>query len=116
LQIPVLRPPGSPSAGLQCGRLKVGCGKDTNWLLFDPNELERFAHQKGGIKKFSLSPAPSLRRWPFAQTHSTGKKHRTATEQPIMVTAPIITTTEEGSTSSSVAGMNKKAILITHRF
>jgi len=32
-------------------RLKVGCAKDTNWLLFDPNQLERFAHQNGGTIK-----------------------------------------------------------------
>jgi hypothetical protein len=38
-------------AGLCCGRLKVGCAKDTHWLLFDPNALQRFAHQKGGIIK-----------------------------------------------------------------
>jgi len=38
-------------AGLCCGRLKVGCAKDTNWLLLDPNELQRFAHQTGGIIK-----------------------------------------------------------------
>jgi hypothetical protein len=38
-------------AGLCCGRLKVGCAKDTNWLLFDPNEIQRFAHEKKGIIK-----------------------------------------------------------------
>jgi len=29
--------------------VKLDCGKDTDWLLFDPTELQRFAHQKGGI-------------------------------------------------------------------
>jgi hypothetical protein len=38
-------------AGLCCGRLKVGCAKDTDWLLFDPNEIRRFAHEKKGIIK-----------------------------------------------------------------
>jgi len=31
--------------------VKVGCAKDTNWLLFDPNEIQRFAHEKKGIIK-----------------------------------------------------------------
>jgi hypothetical protein len=28
------------------GEVKLDCGKNTNWLLFDPNELQTFAHQK----------------------------------------------------------------------
>jgi hypothetical protein len=28
------------------GEVKLDCGKDTNWLLLDPNELQRFTHQK----------------------------------------------------------------------
>src|SRR5438876_1086930 len=35
------------------GEVKLDCGKDTNWLLFDPKELQRFGHQKGGITKKS---------------------------------------------------------------
>jgi hypothetical protein len=26
--------------------VKLDCGKDTMWLLFDPQERRRFAHQK----------------------------------------------------------------------
>jgi hypothetical protein len=31
--------------------VKLDWDKDTNWLLFDPNELQRFAQQKGGMMK-----------------------------------------------------------------
>jgi len=30
---------------------KLDWYRDTNWVLFDPNDLQRFAHQKGGIIK-----------------------------------------------------------------
>src|SRR5262249_32718895 len=46
-----LRPLDPVGAGLRCGRLKLGCAKDRNWLLFDPNELRRFVHPKGRIIK-----------------------------------------------------------------
>ncbi|PYL81015.1 MAG: hypothetical protein DMF21_06805 [Verrucomicrobia bacterium] len=82
------------------GEVKLDCGKDTNWLLFDPKELQRFAHQKGGIMKKTILTLACLLVAPlaFAQTGSTHKRQTTtAIEQPITVTAPIITTTEEGS-------------------
>jgi hypothetical protein len=31
--------------------VKLDRDKDTNWLLFDPNELQRFAQQKGMMRK-----------------------------------------------------------------
>src|SRR6476646_7547834 len=31
--------------------VKLDCYSDTNWVLFDPNELQRFAQQKGGFMK-----------------------------------------------------------------
>ena len=29
--------------------VKVDWSRDTNWVLFDPNDLRRFAQQKGGF-------------------------------------------------------------------
>jgi hypothetical protein len=29
--------------------VKVDWYRDTNWVLFDPNDLQRFAQQKGGF-------------------------------------------------------------------
>jgi hypothetical protein len=31
--------------------VKLDRDKDTNWILFDPNELQRFAQQKGGMMR-----------------------------------------------------------------
>jgi len=31
--------------------VKLDCYSDTNWVLFDPNDLHRFAQQKGGFMK-----------------------------------------------------------------
>jgi hypothetical protein len=79
--------------------VKLDCGKDTNWLLFDPNDLQRFAHQKGGIMKKTIVTLACLLIAPlaFAQPHSTrARQTKTATEQPITVTGTIITAPEEG--------------------
>jgi hypothetical protein len=80
--------------------VKLDRGKDANWLLFDPNKFQRFAHQKGGIMKKTILTLACLLIAPlaFAQTHSKRVRHTTtATEQPITVTAPMIITTEEGA-------------------
>jgi hypothetical protein len=80
--------------------VKLDCGKDTNWLLFEQKELQRFAHQKGGIMKRTIITLTCLLVAPlaFAQPHSTRKRQTTtAVEQPITVTGAIITATEEGS-------------------
>jgi hypothetical protein len=82
------------------GEVKLDCGKDTNWLLFEQKELQRFAHQKGGIMKRTIITLTCLLVAPlaFAQPHSTRKRQTTtAVEQPITVTGAIITATEEGS-------------------
>jgi len=44
------------------GPLKLDWYKDVNWVLFDPNELQRFAQQKGRLheKTEKKSPKPSL--------------------------------------------------------
>src|SRR5437773_4044344 len=94
------------------GEVKLDCGKDTNWLLFDPKELQRFAHQKGGIMKKTILTLACLLVAPlaFAQTGSTHKRQTTtAIEQPITVTAPIITTTEEGS--AAITSRSKLSLL-----
>jgi hypothetical protein len=31
--------------------VKLDWYRDTNWVLFDPNDLQRFAQQKGGFMK-----------------------------------------------------------------
>jgi hypothetical protein len=83
--------------------VKLDCGKDTNWLLFHPNQRQRFAHQKGGIMKKIIVTLACLLLAPlaFAQTGSTHKRHTTtAIEKPITVTGAIITTSEEGSAAS----------------
>jgi hypothetical protein len=81
------------------GKVKLDCGKDTNWLLFEPNELERFDHQKGGIMKRTIITLTCLLVAPlaFAQPHSKRARDTTTTEQQITVTGAIITATEEGS-------------------
>jgi hypothetical protein len=84
-------------------RWKLDCGKDTRWLLFDPNEIQRFTHQKGGIMKKTIITLACLLVAPlaFAQTSSTHKRQTTtAIEQPIIVRGMIITTSEEGSAAS----------------
>jgi hypothetical protein len=71
--------------------------------LFDPNEIQRFTHQKGGIMKKAIITLACLLVAPlaFAQTSSTHKRQTTtAIEQPIIVRGMIITTTEEGSAAS----------------
>jgi hypothetical protein len=78
--------------------VKLDCDKDTKWLLFDPNALQRFAHQKGGIMKKIIVTLACLLVAPlaFAQPSSTNKGQTTA--EPITVTGTIIKmTTEEGS-------------------
>src|SRR5438128_957807 len=83
------------------GKVKLDCGKDTNWLLFDPNDLQRFAHQKGGIMKKTIVTLACLLVAPlaFAQTSSTHK--RQTTTEPITVTGTIIKmTTEDGAAAS----------------
>jgi hypothetical protein len=78
--------------------VKLDCAKDTNWLLFDPNALRRFDHQKGGIMKKIIVTLACLLVTPlaFAQPSSTNKGQTTA--ERITVTGAIIKmTTEEGS-------------------
>jgi hypothetical protein len=85
------------------GEVKLDCGKHKMWLLFDPNARQTFAHQKGGIMKKTIVTLACMLIAPlaFAQTGSKHKKQTTtAIEQPITITAPIITTTDEGLAAS----------------
>jgi hypothetical protein len=81
-----------------CCEVKLDYGKDANWLLFDPKELQRFVHQKGGIMKKTILTLACLLIAPlaFAQPHSKRARDTTTTEQQITVTGAIITTPEEG--------------------
>jgi hypothetical protein len=86
---------------LASGELELDCGKSRKWLLFDPNELQRFARQKGGIMKRTIVTLACLLTVPmaFAQTHSK-RESQTTTEQPITVTGKTIMTSEGGSAAS----------------
>jgi hypothetical protein len=89
----------SQGAGRTADEVKLDCGKDTKWLLFDPNELRRLTHQKGGImKKIIVTLACLLvAQLAFGQPNSTDK--RQTTTEPVTVTGTIITTIEQGATA-----------------
>jgi hypothetical protein len=77
--------------------VKLDCGKDANWLLFDQNDLRTLTHQKGGIMKKTIVILVCLLVAPlaFGQTNSTHKKQTTT--EPVTVTGTFITTNEQGS-------------------
>jgi hypothetical protein len=81
--------------------LKVDCGKNRKWDLFDPKELQRIAHQIGGNMKNTIVTLACLLVAPaaFAQTQSKHESRTTTVTEPITVTGT--TLTNEGGSAAS---------------
>jgi hypothetical protein len=89
-------------AGSCCGELKLDCGKNMKWVLFDANELQKFAYQKGGIiMKKTIVTLACLLLAPLAFAQPSATKNRQTTTEPITVTGTIITTTTEEGVAAS---------------
>jgi hypothetical protein len=82
--------------------MKLDCGKNMKWVLFDANELQKFIHQKGGIiMKKTIVTLACLLLSPLAFAQSSATKNRQTTTEPITVTGTTIKmTTEEGAAAS----------------
>jgi hypothetical protein len=79
------------------GEMKLDCSKDMKWLLFESNELQKFAHQKGGTMKKTNVLLACMLIAPLAFAQPSETKNKQTTTKPITVTGETIKmTTEEG--------------------
>jgi hypothetical protein len=79
------------------GKMKLDCGRDMKWLLFESNKLQKFAHPKGGIMKKINVLLACLLIAPLAFAQPSETKNKQTTTKPITVTGETIKmTAEEG--------------------